>query len=102
MKMMPSEHVLPPIMRHPVQRPKVRQVRCPRPPRSTARVGAYRIFTAAVFCCVVAVDAWADRSLSAHLSGDVVGPATIAVWTLTLLGALDFGPMGALKAAMRR
>ena len=79
-----------------------RQGRVLRPPRRTPRVCRYRIFVACVFCCVVLVDAWADRSLSAHLSGDVIGPASIAIWAMTLLGAIGIGPMGLLRAATRR
>ena len=55
-----------------------------------------------VFCCMVLVDAWGDRSLSAHLSDDVIGPVSVLIWALTLLGAFDIGPMGPLRAAMRR
>jgi hypothetical protein len=56
---------------------------------------------AGVFCCVVLIDAWADRSLSAHLSGDIIGPMSIVIWTLTVFGAIGIGPLGTLRAAMR-
>jgi len=83
------------------RRPEVRRDRLPRPPGRSPRVDRYRFFMAGVFCCVVLVDTWADRTLSAHLSGDVIGPGSIAIWALTLLGAGGMGPMGVLRSAMR-
>ena len=63
-------------------------------------VSRYRIFMTVVFCCVVLVDYWADRSLSAHLSGDIIGPISVIIWALTLLGAFRSGPAGRLRALM--
>jgi hypothetical protein len=39
---------------------------------------------------VVLVDYWADQSLSAHLSGDFIGPISVIIWALTLLPLLNF------------
>ena len=55
-----------------------------------------------VFCGIVLVDTWADRSLSGHLSGEVIGLVSVFIWALTLLGSFELGPMGRLKVAMRR
>src|SRR6059036_769200 len=97
---MSPERVSLPIMANMVDsQAAARRGRVPRPPRRTPRVCRYRIFMAGVFCCVVLVDAWADRSLSAPLSGDVIGPASIAIWAMTLLGAIGIGPMGLLRVA---
>jgi hypothetical protein len=63
-------------------------------------ISPYRIFMTVVFCCVVLVDYWADQSLSAHLSGDFIGPISVIIWALTLLGAFRLGPAGRLRAAM--
>ena len=54
-----------------------------------------------VFCVIVLTDEWADRTLPTHLSDAVIGPLSIVVWVLTLLGAFGIGPMGRLRAAMR-
>ncbi len=72
-----------------------------RTPRRPPAVSRYRVFVTVVFCCVVLVDEWADRAISAHLSGEVVGPALVVVWTLTLLGAFGIGPLARVHAAMR-
>ena len=71
-------------------------------PKRPSGVSRYRIFTVLVFAGIVVLDEWADRSLSAHLSGDVVGPASVLVWALTLLGALGLGPLARLRDALSR
>ncbi len=73
----------------------------PPPLKHRPRIDGYRVFMTAVFCGVVAVDAWADRTLSPLVSGDVVGPLSVVLWLLTLLGSAGIGPMGHLKSAMR-
>jgi hypothetical protein len=71
-----------------------------RPGRPFLGVSRYRIFMTVVFCCVVLVDYWADQSLSAHLSGDIIGPISVIIWALTLLGAFRVGPAGRLRDVM--
>jgi hypothetical protein len=65
-------------------------------------VPSYRVFMTIVFVCVVLVDAWSDRSLSTSAIADVVGPVSVVVWVLTLLGSCGVGPVAAIWNAMRR
>jgi hypothetical protein len=65
-------------------------------------VSSYRVFMTIVFICVVLVDEWSDRSLSAIVSVNVVGPVSVGVWTLTLLGSFGIGPVAAIWNALRR
>jgi hypothetical protein len=65
-------------------------------------VSSYRVFMTVVFACIVLVDEWSDRSLSAVASSDVVGPASVIVWAMTLLGSFGVGPVAAIWNAMRR
>lgn len=65
-------------------------------------VSSYRVFMTIVFICVVLVDEWSDRSLSAIVSADVVGPVSVGVWALTLLGSFGIGPIAAIWNALRR
>ena len=68
----------------------------PRRPRSG--VSSYRILMAAMFFFVVSLDTWLD---SMDCAG-IVGPASVAVWALTLLGSHGIGPVRALWDAARR
>ena len=85
---------LPPIMANAVANRLTDQGqgRAPDLPRRPPGVSRYRIVMAVVFCCIVLIDRWSDRNLSAHWS-DVVGSISIVIWALTLLGALGVGPM---------
>jgi hypothetical protein len=65
-------------------------------------VSSYRVFMTIVFICVVLVDEWSDRSLSAIVSPNVVGPVSVGVWALTLLGSFGIGPIAAIWNALRR
>lgn len=64
-------------------------------------ISGYRVFMTIIFVSVIFVDQWADRRLSAAV-GAVVGPVSVVVWMLTLLGSFDIGPVAALWRAMRR
>ena len=77
------------------QRPRV-------PRRRRPGVSSYRIFMTIVFLCVVLVDEWSDRSLSPIVSPDVVGPVSVIIWALTLLGSFGIGPIARIWAAMHR
>lgn len=55
-----------------------------------------------VFACVVSIIEWSDRSLPTAVSADVVGPMSVIVWALTLIGSFGIGPVGAIWNAMRR
>jgi hypothetical protein len=63
---------------------KQRRNRAPRRPG----VSSYRFFVATVFVGIAAVDTLASGPLSQTLSIDVVGPISVVVWVLTLLGSL--------------
>jgi len=65
-------------------------------------VSSYRIFMTIVFIGVVVVDEWSDRSVSAAAGADVVGPASVVVWALTLLGSFGIGPVATIWGAFRR
>ena len=54
-----------------------------------------------IFVCVIFVDQWSDQRFSAAVSA-VVGPVSILIWTLTLLGSFDLGPVAALWRVIRR
>lgn len=64
-------------------------------------VSGYRVFMTIIFVCVIFVDQWADRRLSAAADA-VVGSVSVVVWMLTLLGSFHIGPVAALWRAMRR
>ena len=82
---------------------KLRDARRPRVPRRLRPgVSGYRIFMTIVFVGVVLVDEWSDRSLNPVASPDVVGPVSVIVWALTLLGSFGIGPVARIWAAMHR
>ena len=54
-----------------------------------------------ILVCVIFVDQWSDRVFPAAVSS-VVGPLSILVWALTLLGSYGIGPVAALWRAVRR
>jgi len=64
-------------------------------------VSSYRVFMTIVFICVVLVDGWSDLSLSSAIA-DVVGPASVVVWALALLGSFEIGPVAVIWNAVRR
>ena len=68
----------------------------PRRPRSG--VSSYRILMAAMFFFVVSLDTWLDSMDCA----EVVGPASVVVWALTLMGSRGIGPVRAIWDAARR
>jgi hypothetical protein len=53
-----------------------------------------------VFACIVFADAWADLRMPAVVA-HVVGPLSVVVWALTLLGALGLGPLAPVRKALR-
>jgi hypothetical protein len=65
-------------------------------------VSSYRVFMTIVFICVVLVDEWFDRSMSGSAIADVVGPVSVIVWAMTLLGSFGVGPVATIWNAMRR
>jgi len=70
-------------------------LRRPTPPRrSHTAVSDYRAFTTAVFACVVSLDVWSDLRWSPFVSTYVVGPLSVLVWVLTLVGSFGIGPVG--------
>ena len=80
----------------------LRQARHPRPGRRRPGVSSYRVFMMIVFACIVLIDAWSDQSQSATMSADVVGPLSVIVWALTLLGGFGIGPIATIWDAVRR
>ena len=72
------------------------------PGRRRPGVSSYRVFMTILYACVVLVLEWSDRSLPTAASADVVGPTSVIVWALTLLGSFGIGPVGAIWNAMRR
>jgi hypothetical protein len=64
-------------------------------------VSSYRVFMAVVFFSIVAIDAWSDQYLSSRFT-DVIGPISIALWTLTLLGSSGVGPIAKIWNTFRR
>ena len=72
------------------------------PVRRCPGVSGYRIFMTIVFVCVVLVDEWLDSGPSASAIADIVGPASVVVWAVTLLGSFGVGPVAAIWRAMRR
>lgn len=72
----------------------------PRRPRRCPGVTAYRVFMTLVFVCVTLADVWAGRSLSPGAS--LVGPISVVVWAVTLIGGLGQGPFAAMWGALRR
>ncbi len=82
---------------------RVREAWRPRTPvRKPPRMTSYRVFTAIMFVCVVLINVWADRSVVPVISPDVVGPTSVIVWALTLIGSLGIGPVASIWDAMRR
>lgn len=55
-----------------------------------------------VFACVVFVDECSSRGLAPLANPDVVGPVSVIVWAMTLLGSFGIGPIAAIWNAMRR
>ena len=72
------------------------------PGRRRPAVSSYRVFMTIVFVCIVLVDIWSDRRLSAAVSLDIVGPVSVIVWAFTLLGSFGVGPIAAIWAALYR
>lgn len=62
----------------------------------------YRVFTTIMFVCVVLVNEWADRSVAPVISPDVVGPTSVVIWGLTLIGSLGIGPVARIWDALHR
>ena len=63
-------------------------------------ISEYRVFMTIILVCVILLDQWSDRRFSADVSS-VVGPLSILVWALTLLGSFGIGPVAALWRAVR-
>ncbi len=63
-------------------------------------MSGYRIFMTIVFVAVVLVDAWCDQNLPAIVG--VIGPVSVVVWALTLLGSFGIGPVAAIWETLRR
>ena len=61
---------------------------------------SYRVFTTIMFICVVLVNEWADRSVAPVIGPDVVGPTSVVLWALTLVGSFGIGPVAAIWHAM--
>lgn len=82
---------------------RVREARRLRTPvRKPPRMTSYRVFTTIMFICVVLINVWADRSVAPVIGPDVVGPASVIVWALTLIGSLGIGPVASIWDAMHR
>ena len=81
---------------------RLRKARHPRPGHRRPGVSSYCIFMMIVFACIILVDVWSDQSLSATVSADVVGPVSVIVWVLTLLGGLGIGPIAKIGDAVCR
>ena len=64
-------------------------------------VSSYRVFTAIVFVCVALVDGWCDQRLPATVSG-IVGPISVILWALTIIGSFGIGPIATIWRVMRR
>jgi hypothetical protein len=80
-----------------------RDTQRPRAPRrQRPRVSSYRIFMTLVLVCVVSIDEWSDQSLDPILSPAIVGPASVIIWALTLLGSFGIGPVARIWDAIRR
>ncbi|MFH0129936.1 hypothetical protein ACGLHS_06965 [Variovorax sp. VaC1] len=81
------------------------RLRHARPARKFGRrrpnVSGYRFLMLVVFAGIVMVDSWFDQHLSSVVNADVVGPVSIVVWILILLGSFDLGPFAEIKKAMR-
>ena len=77
----------------------LRRSRVPGPRRPS--VSRYRVFMTIVFVCVVFIDQWSDRNLSAAVS-TVVGPVSVILWVLTLLGSFEIGPVAAMWRSVSR
>ena len=71
------------------------------PRRRRTEVTSYRFFVSIMFLFVAAVDAWSDRALPPTWSANVVGPLSLVVWSLTLLGAFGIGPVRKVWDAWR-
>jgi hypothetical protein len=80
----------------------LRDTQQPRAPRrQRPGVSSYRIFMTVVLVCVVLIDEWSDQSLTPILSPAIVGPASVIIWALTLLGSFDIGPVARIWDAIR-
>ena len=76
--------------------------RPPRPPRRwRAGVAGHRALVAAAFVCIVLVDAWADLNLPAVVSTWIVGPTSVVLWALMLLGSMGIGPVAGMRKDAR-
>ena len=51
-------------------------------------MSGYRVFMVIVFACIVLLNLLSDQSPSAPMGTDIVGPVSVIVWVLTLLGGL--------------
>jgi len=49
----------------------------------------------------VLLDSWADVNLPVTASAYIVGPASIFLWALTLLGSLGIGPVARMRKNSR-
>ncbi|HEY9064843.1 MAG TPA: hypothetical protein VIO33_07655 [Burkholderiaceae bacterium] len=56
---------------------------------------------AAAFVCIVLVDAWADLNLPAVVSTWIVGPTSVVLWALMLLGSMGIGPVAGMRKDAR-
>lgn len=80
--------------------PYLATTRRARPPsRRPQSVSGYRVLVSVVFALVVAVNVWCEINL-ATLVG-IVGPVSVLVWALTLLGSFGIGPIAVLWQALR-
>jgi hypothetical protein len=69
-------------------------LRRPTPPRCPLiPLSDYRIFTTVVLACIVSLDVWSDLRWSPFISMYVVGPSSVLVWALTLVGSFGIGPV---------
>ena len=82
---------------------RVREARRPRMPvRKPPRMTSYRIFTTIMFVCVALINEWTDRSVAPFIGPDVVGPTSVILSALTLVGSFGIGPVAGIWDAMRR
>jgi hypothetical protein len=66
----------------------------PTPPRRPhIAVSDYRVFSTVVFACIISLDVWSDLKWSSLVSAYVVGPSSVLVWALTLVGSFGIGPV---------
>ena len=60
----------------------------------------YRVFMTLAFCVITAGNALSNIGASSATWGRVVGPVSVVIWILILLGGFGIGPMGALRKAL--